>query len=165
VPTGHYKRTPPSERLLSKITIVKSGCWEFLGYRTRDGYGQISVNGKPVLAHRFSWEYHNSKKIPEGLVIDHLCRNPSCVNPKHLECVTMLVNTERGVLYQTLTTNAKNKTFCKRGHDLFGSNLKIDHRGDRMCKTCQAMKGKEWKENNRERVNEQQRKRRLRRLK
>lgn len=72
-----------------------SGCWIWKGI-TREGYGRIKISGMPVLqAHRASYEHHVGK-IPEGLVIDHLCRNRSCINPKHLETVTIAENIRRG---------------------------------------------------------------------
>ena len=148
------------ERFTEKYTVDASGCWNWIAGRIGTGYGLLRVSGKAVLSHRWSYEHHTGKPIPPGLVIDHLCRNPRCVNPAHLECVTMRVNTERGVLYQTLTANAKNRTHCKRGHELFGDNLLRDSRGHRACRSCRAEHAKEWSSKNRERVNALQRIRR-----
>ena len=161
MPIGVYKRTktPPILRFKTKYRVLASGCWEWVGARNRDGYGDFWNGETNVPAHRWSYE-HYVGIIPHKLVIDHLCRFPACVNPKHLECVTMLVNTERGVLYETLTMNAVNKTHCKRGHPLFGENLGRDGRGDRYCRCCMAMKVREWAARNRERINELQRIRR-----
>lgn len=161
MPQGVYQRTKrnPDTRFAQKYVIEASGCWVWIGSKTPEGYGQFWTGDGHTGAHRWSYERHVGA-IPERYVIDHLCRNPSCVNPAHLDCVTMKTNTERGVLYETLAAKAKAKTHCKRGHPLFGANLRIDTRGDRGCRSCQCIKGREWKAANRARVNERQQARR-----
>lgn len=75
------------------------GCWEWTGSKQRQGYGRLgrTEGGKytELMAHRIAFELYVGP-IPEGLVIDHLCRNRGCVNPDHLEPVTNEVNIERG---------------------------------------------------------------------
>jgi hypothetical protein len=72
-----------------------SGCWTWLKATRPNGYGVKKVGGKLVGAHR--WYYERAKgKIPEGLTIDHACRNRLCVNPEHLEAVPNAVNVQRG---------------------------------------------------------------------
>lgn len=70
-----------------------SGCWEWTSYTNLDGYGLIPVNRRNTLAHRVSWEFANGP-IPKGMVIDHRCGNPPCVNPEHLRVVTQAQNTQ-----------------------------------------------------------------------
>lgn len=72
-----------------------NGCWLYLGALQGKGYGLISVVAKDVKAHRFAYESVVGP-IPDGLSLDHLCRNPQCVNPAHLEPVTHLENVRRG---------------------------------------------------------------------
>lgn len=71
-------------------------CWLWTGSGTPTGYGQIGVNGRKQYVHRYAYELLVGP-IPEGLTIDHLCRNPPCVNPSHMEPVTQAENTRRGV--------------------------------------------------------------------
>jgi len=76
---------------------VTGFCWNWTGYLNRAGYGRFMHEGRMQLSHRVSYETLVAS-IPEGLVIDHLCRNPRCVNPDHLEPVTKAENTRRGLL-------------------------------------------------------------------
>ena len=81
-------------RVLSRYVEV-DGCWLWTGGR-RGGYGRIKLaETGTVDAHRLSYEHHIGP-IPDGLVIDHLCRNRSCINPAHLEPVTTAENIRRG---------------------------------------------------------------------
>lgn len=70
-------------------------CWVWTGRLKREGYGTMSIRNRPVYVHRFAYELL-VEVIPVGLQIDHLCRNPACANPTHLEPVTSRVNTIRG---------------------------------------------------------------------
>jgi len=70
-------------------------CWNWEGIKDPEGYGIRRIGDKGVRAHRWSYEHHVGP-IPEGKVIDHLCSNPSCVNPSHLEPVDQKVNRQRG---------------------------------------------------------------------
>jgi hypothetical protein len=73
-----------SERFFAKIRKNDStGCWEWTAQRDRCGYGRISKNQKPAIAHRVSYEMHKGP-IPHGAFIMHSCDNPACVNPDHL---------------------------------------------------------------------------------
>lgn len=81
------------ERLFPRIEV--GDCWVWLGNRERHGYGMVTINNKGRLVHRVLWE-HLVGAIPSGLELDHLCRNPSCCNPDHLEPVTHAENVRRG---------------------------------------------------------------------
>lgn len=80
-------------RLLSEVVKnAISGCWEWTGYKDRNGYGHVSVAGKAVLTHRLSYELYHGQ-IPEGMEVRHyICDNPPCCNPEHLKLGTHTEN-------------------------------------------------------------------------
>ena len=94
-----------------------SGCWLWEGAQLPTGYGALNRHGKYHLAHRFSYQLSKGE-IPVGLQLDHKCRQPSCVNPDHLEAVTSAENTRRGRHREATIARHKAKLVCKRGHDL-----------------------------------------------
>lgn len=126
-----WSREKVSDRILKNTEITKD-CWIFKGAKTED-YGKVKVAGKTQIAHRVIYE-NLVGKIPKGMVIDHLCRNRSCLNPKHLEPVTSKINTMRG---NGLAAINSRKTKCINGHEFSGENLRVVE-GKRYCKKCQS---------------------------
>lgn len=107
-------------------------CWEWQVYSVR-GYGNFSFQGHTVRAHRFIYELIHGDVI-EQKVIDHLCRNPSCVNVKHLEAVTQAENVHRGD--RTIGQNG----LCANGHDITGENLYVNPANlGRQCRECNRL--------------------------
>lgn len=87
------------EKFLSRVRVTgigPGGCWIWTACVEASGYGRMGWNGRATQAHRVSWSMWRGE-IPKGLVIDHLCRVRSCVNPDHLEPVTAGVNSIRGL--------------------------------------------------------------------
>lgn len=120
------------ERFTEKVQ-VNTGCWIWTGCILKNGYGQGRWDGKNEYAHRISYQIYKGQ-IPKGLVLDHLCRNKSCVNPDHLEAVTYRTNTLRG---WGRWGNYEGK--CHAGHALEGDNLYVYYRGRHKslnCRTC-----------------------------
>lgn len=102
------------ERLASKFTEASGDeCWLWHA-STRGGYGQVRVGTRVRAAHLVIYELLRGP-VPDGLVLDHLCRQPRCVNPDHLEPVTRGENVLRGV--GPTAVNAR-KVICIRGHVL-----------------------------------------------
>lgn len=146
----HYKRfkkwgdpnkvkrpRPPAERFWSKVE-KSDGCWEWAGTKYRNGYGKFTVGKTQYLAHRYAYEL-NIAKIPDGLVIDHLCRNRGCVNPAHLEAVTNEENLARGLGYRIM--NGMDDS-CIHGHKYTQENTYYGPtRGDIRCRTCARISG------------------------
>lgn len=121
------------QRFWEKVTPAAAlDCWEWAASRNDAGYGQININGRPQRAHRIAYELLRAT-IPDGLQLDHLCRNRACVNPWHLEPVTNDVNTSRGLLR---STPRQQKTHCPQEHPYTGDNLVI-RQGYRVCRQCE----------------------------
>lgn len=131
------RRTWP-ERFWAKVEKTET-CWIWLGRKTHDGYGTVWFDGRQHVVHRIAYEMH-AGPIPDGLQIDHVCRNRSCVNPAHMEPVTQRENIRRGVSPAGL--NAR-KTHCKRGHEFTPDNTGIVKRG-RYCRTCYRASNARW---------------------
>jgi hypothetical protein len=128
------------ERIGPRIEIDDSGCWIWTGSKNSLGYGEISYRGSKWRAHRAAYTALVGP-IPDGLVLDHLCRTPSCVNPAHLEPVTQAENIRRAVRQP-----AKLRTHCPQGHpyDEVNTYVYVNKKGitQRHCRTCQRARNR-----------------------
>lgn len=104
-------------------------CRVWQNYLGPNGYGLFTMLGVRDYAHRQSYRWFVGE-IPDGLHIDHLCRNHACVEPTHLEPVTRKVNAERGI--------RATATVCINGHEFTPTNTTIRANGTRKCKRCDA---------------------------
>jgi hypothetical protein len=128
---GHHNRNPGVPYRIEDRGYT-TPCWIWRWALDKDGYARQWNPGGSNRAHRVFYEEHVGP-IPEGMVIDHLCRECACVNPDHLEPVTIRENTLRG---EGLSSVNSRKTHCLRGHAYDAANTYVDPRGERACRTC-----------------------------
>ena len=115
------------ERIASRVEVVPSGCWVWRGWRNNLGYGYTRWEGRDRPVHRLFMEWLG--RVRDGEDVDHLCGNPSCCNPLHLEGVAHRENIRRG--------RAAQKVACKFGHDWTDArNVYVRRDGRRWCAAC-----------------------------
>jgi hypothetical protein len=138
-----------SKRFWSKVAGGQvDECWLWTACLNGVGYGRFGLTGAKsgyVLAHRWAYEQLRGD-IPEGLVLDHLCRTRNCVNPWHLEPVSRRVNALRGRLWES------EKTHCAQGHPFDETNTRLNRKGHRVCRTCAVEIPRRWRERQRQRA-------------
>lgn len=148
------REVPPlsSARLLSffkSFKVDSKGCWVWTG--TKRIYPRMFFGGKAYYpAHRVAVKI-SGRQTPTDLTVDHLCRNRLCVNPDHLEMVTLEVNILRGDCPTAKNARAKK---CTRGHSLSGKNLIVlKSRPEwRQCRKCEKVRYLKYKAKNKKRL-------------
>ncbi len=130
------------EKFLERVNVSDNGCWQWRLALDSGGYGQLEEHGRIFSAHRLAYELFKGP-IPQGLTIDHLCRNRGCVNPDHLEVVTMRENIIRGISFAAVNARASH---CIKGHpfDLFNTYFLPE--GGRECRMCAIERKRRWME-------------------
>jgi len=111
-----------------------------------NGYGVFGYEGRQVYAHRWIYEQERGP-IPEGMTIDHLCRNKLCMNPDHMEVVTRSENTRRALFADSehrlrVARFQAAKTHCAKGHPFDDANTYYEpkHPTHRKCRACRRAK-------------------------
>lgn len=133
-------KIPTEVKLWNKISPEpNTGCWLWTGAINSGGYSNMKHGDKYTCAHRVSYEFYRGP-IPEGMVVDHLCRVKSCVNPSHMEIVTQRTNVLRGDVPTT---------HCPNGHEYTSDNtyLSKQKRGwvSKNCRICTIERAKEYR--------------------
>lgn len=133
----------PAKRFMRKVRFDTSGCWTWVGSISSGGYGGFRIGGRSpgfaAKAHRVSYEMFVGP-IPDGLQLDHLCRNRACVNVKHLEPVTLRENNLRS---DNVGGRNARVTHCPKGHEYAGDNLIYSAKYGRRCRACKNEEGRE----------------------
>lgn len=131
-------KTCMEPKLMAHRMVVPSGCWLWTGAISTHGYGITNYQRKQIRAHQAAYQVWVGE-VPAGLQLDHKCRNRSCFNPEHLECVTPRENTLRG---EGITAKAARATHCPAGHAYDEQNTYITPKGHRDCRACRAASAK-----------------------
>ena len=117
---------------------METFCIEWEGRKNAKGYGVVLINGKQFFAHRLAVAL-SGRNISKDKVCDHLCRNHSCINPDHIELVSLKENVMRG---EAITARNARSNSCMYGHLYTPENTRIhtDKKGrkTRHCKRCYA---------------------------
>ena len=131
--TRRFYRHPDKLRLLAAVCEdANTGCWNWTRFLDDEGYGFTAFRGGYTKAHRAMYR-ELVGPIPDGLTLDHLCRNRACVNPEHMEPVTIRVNALRG---DTAAARNAARTHCPQDHEYTVDNTYITPEGSRRCRTC-----------------------------
>lgn len=132
---------PIRERITRHIIVDPiTQCWNWQGAKINGKYGTVGINYRKMLAHRQSY-IDFIGDIPPGMHLDHLCGNPGCVNPQHLEPVTQAENNRRAGVAGRMDRKSM-QSHCKHGHEYTPNNTRITKEGWRECRTCFAAKAR-----------------------
>lgn len=149
------KPIPVELRFWTKVDLPEDLelCWKWLGGQS-SGYGRFSIdsslvaNRKQVPAHRFAYEYFHGP-LAKDLVLHHICKNTLCVNPKHLQPLSIKEHVAQSISVGVMVAALQSvKTHCPKGHPYEGSNLSIRRDGSRVCRECKRQRYNEWRKRN-----------------
>ena len=130
---------------MSKVSVSDEGCWLWTGGKFQNGYGMFMLQGKLRRVHRVMYVWTRGE-LPEDLQIDHTCKVKACVNPLHMEPVTLRENVRRSNGWGGIESR---KTHCENGHEFTPENTARrgdPSRGWRECKQCRRDISRRYKE-------------------
>lgn len=142
--------TKPTQAEIADASAVEdrgftTPCWVWRRTINPKGYGALSISGRTMPAHRLSFEAFHGP-IPHGLVVDHVCRVRCCVNPTHLEVVTVSENNRRALPYRTKEPLKRaspaprpKEEFCRRGH-AYAEHGRLAPGGKIRCRVCDKLR-------------------------
>lgn len=139
-PIGY--RPSVTERILANSASAGE-CIIWHGHTMANGYGVISWGNRQWLVHRAVWTEANGS-IPDGLTVDHLCRNRACVNVGHMEIVTRAENSRRGGGLEVAHASYRARTHCRQGHEYTPENTARGKSGGRSCRECNRQSWHKW---------------------
>lgn len=135
------------EFLMSYRRLTDSGCWEFTGYCSPGGYGQLTIHQVRWGVHRLMYTLEHGP-IPDGMLVLHSCDNPPCFNPEHLRVGTQAENVQDSILRgrHGLTNGKPYSTVgsavpwvCVNDHDMRDpKNVYVSPKGQRQCRRCRT---------------------------
>ena len=134
MPTPAWRLNRAEQARLQRLIRINpdTGCWEWLGEVTLNGYGKWQRGPGHIqkVVHRIVFQHYKDREIVKGMQLDHLCRVRNCCNPDHLEEVTPSENTRRQDHAE------RRKTHCPKGHEYSEENTRITPAGKRVCRAC-----------------------------
>jgi hypothetical protein len=122
--------------LVLSMGYEPDSCWVWPRAKNKDGYTHVYFEGKQIGTHRASHMVFKGP-IPPEFTIDHLCRNRACINPAHLEAVTLRENILRG---ECEAARNRRRETCIRGHQMIFS-VKSGHRWCQECARMRRLRG------------------------